>query len=750
MGRLREYISSLFPLFILWACLLLPAAVGDETAAPYQSPLKRHNGFSSSFQDFRSSHFHGGVDFRTFQRTGLPVVAITDGHVVTLRMVRRGSGRGIYLRHQDGNISLYFHLERFAPGLEEILKQWQQRKRTRYVGNIDLSPPVPVRAGELLGYSGETGSGFPHLHLEIRDSAGARLNPFPLVRAGFKDDKPPQMHTLILRTRADGVVNGAIGEIRVPLRREQGDFVPAHPIIIMGGVDAVSGGRDISDSGRPVAPARVRAWLDERKVFELRFSRFTWADNNQLGFVYDMHDSTAGNFFFNLFSQPGFSLEQTGLGLSRALAECRPGSHRVLVEWQDQFGNACLGRIPVEIRQRPELSFRLIGRGEKRLLVEISALNAPGADRVDLVALDDSGLEISTLPLKPVQQLPLQLQIAEPQAAKVLEVRFLCGNTVYAVRRMSVASASPPLLDDIDPGAWIAGDSILIHLREPALGEKSVAMRVAVADSNWKPPAAVLDGLVFTFAGSEVDAVSSAPDHLFLLQCARMENGSPRSLIQKTLRVIRLVPGEETRFQWNDFSARFAAGSVREPRLLLAEKRFFPAPFPCLSSQVELRPGHFAFLDQVDYTITCRVPNPRQAALFRWDDIRGKWHYVSTRFDRLNHRYTTRVRVSGTYALLRDNRPPRISFSRSSQSSLPLITITDEGTGLDDLSLQVRVNQQVMDAEYDPDRHRVIFFNPPQLQPGTHQIRVECRDRAWNHTERTWSWKNTAGGGKNG
>jgi len=734
--------------------VLLPGfpllAQAEKDDPPYQSPLKRHNGFSSAFQDFRSGHFHGGVDFRTFQQTGLPVYAIADGNVVTLRMVRRGGGRGIYLRHHDKNTSLYFHLERFAPGLEAILKRRQQRLGTRYVGNIALNPPLPVQAGELIGWSGETGSGFPHLHLEIRDKTGAKLNPFPLVRAGFQDRNAPELDALILRTRADGTANGRVGELRVPLEPGRGVYTPSRPIVITGEVDVVSGGRDISDSGRPVAPKRVSAQLNNELVFQLVFSRFTWEDNNQLGFVYDMRESSPGNFYFNLFAQPGYNLESSGKGLSRALAACRPGSHRVIVEWEDHFANRSRGVVPIEIRALPRLRIGKKERSGTWLFVEVEAVDAPGAERVDLVLVDDSGREISTFPLDISRPLPQRLQLAEPHPARVLEVRCVTRDTVYAVKRFGVATEDPLQMDRVNLNPWITGDTVLIRVREPILGEEILRMRPAMAGAAWKAPFSSLDGLVFSMEGVVAQVASTAPEHLLVLQFALEKNGSLRSMVQETLRVVRLVPGKQAHFKWNDFSARFQPGTVRAPRLMLAEQRSHPAPFPLLSSQVSLKPRHFAFLDRVEYTFTSKVADPHQAAIFRWDSRRKKWNYVPTRLDSRTHRYTTRVRVSGTYALLRDNLPPNISFSSVAGSELPRIIITDKGTGVDDLSVMVRIDNHVVEAEYDPDRRWVLFPDPPKLNPGKHRMRVECLDRARNHAVGTWNWEIAAAAQESG
>ena len=43
---------------------------------------------------------------------------------------------------------------------------------------------MPVRAGQVIGYVGTTGSSSTnHLHLEVHPKGGSAINPFPLVQA---------------------------------------------------------------------------------------------------------------------------------------------------------------------------------------------------------------------------------------------------------------------------------------------------------------------------------------------------------------------------------------------------------------------------------------------------------------------------------------------------------------------------------------------------------------------------------------
>ena len=101
--------------FLAFLILLLSIGlIAENSITPkYRWPLNINNGFSSAFQEFRSNHFHAGIDLRTFQKKGFPVYAISDGYIYKMRMVKHGSGRGLYLKHTDGYTSIYFHLDRF-------------------------------------------------------------------------------------------------------------------------------------------------------------------------------------------------------------------------------------------------------------------------------------------------------------------------------------------------------------------------------------------------------------------------------------------------------------------------------------------------------------------------------------------------------------------------------------------------------------------------------------------------------------
>lgn len=145
------------------------------SAQPYPSdfrlPLDLPPASAGSFGEPRANHFHSGLDFRTNQREGYPVYAVADGYISRLRVQIGGFGNAVYITHPNGYSSVYAHLQRFNARIARIIKDYQYRQQTYAVDFPLLPVEIPVRKGEIIAWSGNTGSSAgPHLHFEFRDS----------------------------------------------------------------------------------------------------------------------------------------------------------------------------------------------------------------------------------------------------------------------------------------------------------------------------------------------------------------------------------------------------------------------------------------------------------------------------------------------------------------------------------------------------------------------------------------------------
>lgn len=175
----------------LW--LPLQAAAQDER---FHSPVDIPFLMSGSFGELRPNHFHCGIDVKTQGVVGKRVLSVCDGYVSRLTVGYDGFGNALYVTHPNGLVSVYCHLDEFVPALQEIVRSRQYEMETERVDVVLQPGEFPVKAGQLVAYSGNTGASLaPHLHLELhRASDGALVDPLPYFRHLLTDDMSPVVH----------------------------------------------------------------------------------------------------------------------------------------------------------------------------------------------------------------------------------------------------------------------------------------------------------------------------------------------------------------------------------------------------------------------------------------------------------------------------------------------------------------------------------------------------------------------------
>lgn len=180
-----------------------------QTKEPYLWPLKKERIITSSFAEYRPGRFHAGIDLRT-GAIGEPVYAPADGYISRVRCSPWGYGKALYLTLHDGNTVVFGHLSDFMPPVREYVRH-EQHQRENYT--VDLFPDrslFPVKQGDCIAWSGDTGVGPAHLHYEIRDSANRAINPRQLG-ISWHDESPPQIRGVLVAPDAPtSSINGDI------------------------------------------------------------------------------------------------------------------------------------------------------------------------------------------------------------------------------------------------------------------------------------------------------------------------------------------------------------------------------------------------------------------------------------------------------------------------------------------------------------------------------------------------------------
>lgn len=240
-----------------------------DLKAPLDIPLN----LSGNFGEFRSNHFHSGLDIKTQGREGLPVYASGPGYVSRIKVSPYGYGNALYIDHPNGYTTVYAHLSAFNPQITAFLRKAQYDLESF---EVDLYPGVdqlPVGTHEEIGKSGNSGSsGGPHLHFEIRETATELpVNPllwdFPVA-----DHRAPLVHELTVYPLSDSsFVEGSSYPVSFASARSHGTVTLKHsqPIGISGPVGLGIHTLDLLDNNsNSCGIYRLEMYLDDSLIVE--------------------------------------------------------------------------------------------------------------------------------------------------------------------------------------------------------------------------------------------------------------------------------------------------------------------------------------------------------------------------------------------------------------------------------------------------------------------------------------------------
>lgn len=350
---------------------LLAGALPSSAEAPPSPtwPLDLDPRFlTSNFMERRPGRYHAGLDFKTDSRTGFAVRAVEDGHVVRVRAEAGAYGRAVYVLGASGRTTVYAHLAAFSDRIAERVRADRDQSGV-YRVRLQFAPgDLAVKAGEVLGLSGESGTEGPHLHFEVRDGAQRPLDPQDWGFA-VADTFAPVIHGIT----AHAVREPAAGDPVAVALRADGDgglagTVP--PLVVTGPVAFSARITDQADiRGHVLEPQLIEVRLDGEVVYRCRNSRFAFADNNALRLEWcDITDAEGAAVLREhwLFRRAGVDVpgREGGdwhMGGGDGLA---PGGHELRILAVDAAGNSSEAVVPLTVESSsPGTPVRFGGAG---------------------------------------------------------------------------------------------------------------------------------------------------------------------------------------------------------------------------------------------------------------------------------------------------------------------------------------------------------------------------------------------------
>ncbi len=698
----------------------------------YPLPLKEHNGYSSSFMEYRSTHFHAGIDLRTFQKTGYPVYSIANGYLYKIRSVRRGSGNGVYILHDDGNYSIYFHLEKFAPKIEKIYLE-QIKSRGKYFGNYFPKTKIRIKKGELIASSGETGAGYPHLHLEIRDKDYAAINPFKVLDYEKEDFTPSHFKFLIVKPYK-GIVNGEIKNYAIEFLKKENNYVLKEPVIYTNSLDLVLSVKDIADTFKTVAPYKIVVKDKEEEIYKLEFNRFFRKDNNLLGYVYNLFYSPASYYTYNLFYQPGFYIEKINK-LNPKFFEQKVGNFRLIIEVEDNFENKSFAILDFNKVEEPKLIVKSIKRENNNLIISIEKLFAKDFENIELSLLNKNHEELYTGQLRynVINSLKNFVLNDVEDSIKQIEFRFLKNNKI--IFRKNFKTDKLINKSKFNSDFYINRNFFVIKTNGNYF--KKMTLRINKTTELELIPKILNKSSVYY----SNDLNKELKDYNTIEIIDKDYN------VLNKFYVLKLNKSTINSFSYKDFTLSISKNSVNEEKLILIDEKDYFSKYPILTEQISLYPYDIPFTSEVYIQFKKRIKKPYQCGIFEYDIFRNRWKYRYTTYDKINKTFECKTRKTGIYALLRDILPPKIKILRTNTKYFKYmknidIFLTDEGKGIDFYSINVLINGKKIEEEYDPDWNRIRITNIYKyLKKGKNIIKISVKDHAKNKSSKKYSLK---------
>ena len=195
---LKSFAVSVLMPGLMGLYLLFPQKL-DAQVAGFHKVLDQDDRVSGTFGEFRSNHFHSGIDYKTGQREGLRVYAAADGYVARVKVSAVGFGKVLYINHPNGITTVYAHLRSFYSQVSDSVKKIQYQKEEFEVEFFPKPGEFPVKGGQLIGLSGNSGgSEGPHLHFETRHTLTEKPFSPDIKGYGLNDTLPPIINSLVV------------------------------------------------------------------------------------------------------------------------------------------------------------------------------------------------------------------------------------------------------------------------------------------------------------------------------------------------------------------------------------------------------------------------------------------------------------------------------------------------------------------------------------------------------------------------
>jgi hypothetical protein len=684
------------------------------------------------------------------------VLAITDGEIYRIKIQKRGYGRAVYLRHTDGGVSVYAHLDRYSSelGLEQEYQQTVTKTGSRYPGDIFLEPPVRVQKGTVIAYSGETGAGLPHLHLEMRRDENTPVNPFSTGLQDSLDPEPPRFQAIYMYPLGpDSAIDGELETHELRLKQQDLYFIPAHTPVVRGDFQVSVSVYDPALRPYHRVPHRLTFSVDGREFTTIEFNEFSYGEQDAFGLLYDQ--GKPGSAYYEL---PILMTRPVDIPAPFVRAPAKfsgntlgPGAHTLQIEAADANGNTSMAMIQFIVNQPPNLQVQNVSTDGTDLIVEtrITDLDWKTSSPAGLAAEVEYSIDEGKT------FIPFPMSTLDLAASSTDATSIICRSPLVSIgsnralikargfdgieySNYTILSVLNPMAASIEPA------------KKPPAGRLTLIPFGNAIQAQFDSDQLIPYPVQAASGGATVQLQSwNLTSYRAVLAAPRIQGAfsmaigdqSPASIQVNFVRSSDGVTlrGENYELQI-DRNALYADAFLWPKQVPAYQTRYLSFAGPIL----ELGPRGLPLRKRgsLAFRYSSSITEPQKLSVYLWSRSNQRWESLPSIVDTASRTVRTNIRYIDLFALIFDNVPPAITNifpKRNSvtRNEMPKLAaqIRDTGMDVDDEKITFFVDNKSYAAEYDPDRNLATLQIEEPLAKGTHSFYVVAYDWGGNRTE---------------
>jgi hypothetical protein len=701
----------------------------------YLWPTDASDRITSSFAEYRTKHFHGGIDISTNGQTGYKVFSVREGYVERIWITPNGYGKMLYIKHSDGYVSTYAHLKSFSKKIDDIVSKEQYRNGT-YAINLQLEPnSVPVDRGEVIAYTGDTGFGPPHLHFELRDENLNPINPLLISKYNIPDNLPPFIRRVVVSPLSYNSMVNYDGEpkffSRIPKR--SGLYIIPQTIRIHGDVGFGIDAEDRSNGNwRETGIYRMKFYIDDSLIYSMELNRIPQLETKQIDLHYDLPFLLEGlGRFQKLYISDGNSLpfynhQPNGTGIIHT-DRLKEGEHNYKILVADIQGNESELRGKIFANHTPKIDFSDFDLNH----ISISSSQAGSINQFVVSGKRAFQTNWSTHSLN-------RSRFSARDSIIDLPINLKPYDVVRVVAETETGSRSNPLYHFVKK---TLGPPRTIFIDWKIISTK-IIITVTTSGVFTEPPQVIIqEGPTSqTIAVNAIDlskyegifVPSTSYQGVRNLKVAAEVNGKP-SEAESNMSFFVISPKISGEFSSlnGGIKISYDSASVYTPLIFNIEQQKNNR-----STIYLLTPTNILLHGGIKASLPLITQDQKTGIYFR---LNGGWVFQSSTVDsNTNALSAILTRTLGDISLLRDENPP--SFGRIKVSAPKgYLNISfryyDNLSGVDTDEIKMYIDDVPIIPEIDGEHHRAFYYGNTPISKGKHQLRISIKDKVKNSNE---------------